>query len=128
MTVGPRADPHVVPGGREGQVPDPGELPRVGERLAALVAVAEAAAGADPGEARALAGTGAQSHGRRQSSAVRWEPACGPIRSMPPSTLQEAPVTYDASGPARKAITAATSRASPGRPSGMPGRLSVCTS
>ncbi len=29
----------------------------------------------------------------RQSPDVRWEPACGPICSMPPSTAQEAPVT-----------------------------------
>ncbi|KAF0648181.1 hypothetical protein K701_19905 [Streptomyces fradiae ATCC 10745 = DSM 40063] len=48
--------------------------------------------------------------GRRQSSFSRCEPACGPMRSIPPSTLQDAPVTYEASAPARKAMTAATSR------------------
>ena len=37
-------------------------------------------------------------------------------------------LTYDACGPARNATTAAISRASPGRPSGTPGRDSVCGS
>lgn len=31
--------------------------------------------------------------GVRQESLSRWDPACGPIRSIPPSTDHEAPVT-----------------------------------
>lgn len=33
------------------------------------------------------------SQGRRQESSLRWEPAMGPIRSIPPSTDHDAPVT-----------------------------------
>ena len=58
----------------------------------------------------------------RQASVVICDPAWGPICSIPPSTGQLAPVTWDACGEARKAMTAAISRASPGRPSGTPGR------
>ena len=47
------------------------------------------------------------------------------LTSIPPSTAHDAPVTYAAAGEASIATTAATSRASPGRPTGTPGRCCV---
>jgi len=41
------------------------------------------------------------------------------LRPWPPSTTQQAPVTQEARGEARKAMTVATSSAVPKRPSGM---------
>lgn len=35
---------------------------------------------------------GGTAQGRRQSPEGRWDPACGPMRSIPPSTTQDAPV------------------------------------
>ena len=52
------------------------------------------------------------SHGRLQFSVRRWEPAVGPICSIPPSTGQDTPVTYDAAGEHRNATTAAGTAAS----------------
>lgn len=44
------------------------------------------------------------------------------MSSRPPSTTNDSPVTYDASGEARKLMAAATSEAWAGRRSGIPGR------
>ena len=60
-------------------------------------------------------------HPLRQSSEHRWEPARGPICSISPSTVHEAPVTEGAAGDARTAMTSATSRARPGRRAGCRG-------
>src|SRR5918997_219067 len=46
------------------------------------------------------------------------------MRLRPPSTVYDDPVTYDARGEARKAMTLATSLTCPGRPTGLPGRRS----
>lgn len=107
--------------------------------------IADAVAGSWPPEkagwardSRALAATGRSLHDalaeaddrdrgqiRRHRSSAMLAPACGPICSIPPSTTTEVPLTYPPCEDARKAMRAATSRASPGRPSGIPGRSSL---
>jgi diguanylate cyclase (GGDEF)-like protein len=66
---------------------------RPGETLAEVLARADAALYRQKAARSPDAPAERPAQGRRQSSEVRWEPAIGPICSMPPSTAQDAPVT-----------------------------------
>ena len=89
MPVGIRADPHVLPGGRDRQLGDPREDLRLVDLAAGVVLVAEAAAAppaADPGPGA----VGAAQAGRHDcvlplAPGFRLPQACHRSRSRPPS-------------------------------------------